>query len=370
MAATDPSRTTGTWIDSPDALRARLQGWAAHRVVGVDTEFVRERTFWPQLALVQLSVPGEILLVDPLADGMAPVLASLLQDPGTLKVMHSAGEDLQALAVGCKALPSPLFDTQVAAALAGLGAGLGYQKLVEQVCGISLPKGETRSDWLRRPLNPRQLEYAADDVLHLHRIHAELDDRLRASGRLAWLEEDCARMVAAAAADEEDPWPHLAMRSAQTLDATGQARLCRLLRWRDRQARISDRPRSWIIDNELVVALARNPPPDRRGFDRLLDDHRGAPRQLREDLHAVVAAPLTDAEAAVPLALPQDPEQRARVKALQSAVAGQAGALGLPEGVLASRRQLELLLSTGEWPPALSGWRRTLLEPVLAPELA
>ena len=152
------------WIHTPDALRARLANPPA--TVGMDTEFIRERTYWPQLALVQIALgeangvaaDEDILLVDPLAPGMCEALAPLLADPTVLKIMHSASEDLVAFRHACGVLPAPLFDTQVAAALAGVGGGMGYQKLVQAVTGVALEKGETRSDWLRRPLSASQLD--------------------------------------------------------------------------------------------------------------------------------------------------------------------------------------------------------------------
>src|SRR5690606_16518924 len=261
------------WIEDPKELSARLAD--APPRVGMDTEFVRERTWWPRLALVQLAVGDDILLADPLAPGIGEALAPLLADPAVLKVMHSASEDLVALKRGCGVVPAPLFDTQVAAALAGVGAGIGYQRLVLDTTGSTLPKGETRSDWLRRPLSSSQLEYAADDVLHLDALHADLERRLRELDRLEWLAEDCARMVAGARDDALDRWPHLGMRAAQFMDAEGQRRLLRLLRWRDAYARDHDRPRGWILDNELAASLARNPPADRAGLQRQLEDRKG-----------------------------------------------------------------------------------------------
>jgi len=150
------------WIRDPAELTARLA--AAPPRVGLDTEFVRERTWWPQLALVQIALDdaqGSILLADPLAPGITDALASMLADPAVVKVMHSASEDLVALKRHCGVVPSSLFDTQVAAALAGVGAGVGYQRLVQDTLGVALPKGETRSDWLRRPLSPRAPSKAA-----------------------------------------------------------------------------------------------------------------------------------------------------------------------------------------------------------------
>ena len=337
--------------------------------MAVDTEFVRERTYYPQLALVQLAVPGEVLLVDPLAAGVADALKALLEDPAITKLMHSASEDLQAFLRGCGVVPSPLFDTQVAAAMAGHGAGLSYLKLVEQVTGITLEKGETRSDWLRRPLSESQLKYAADDVLHLHAIHAVLDAKLRERGRLDWLHADCERAVRNARNDVDDPQPHLAVRSAQGLNVEGQARLCRLLRWRDAEARRADRPKGWILDNELAVLLCRRLPDDFHRFNSLLDSHPKAPRKSRRELWELLERPLTGDELAIPLNVSSDMLDKQKLKRMQEAVASVAAELDVPEGLLCARKHLEALLEGRDWPRALEGWRRERLDPVLAPLL-
>jgi ribonuclease D len=357
------------WIDEAEALRARLQAWSGQPLVGLDTEFIRERTFYPQLALVQLSVPGEVLLVDPLAPGVAAALVPLLQDPAVTKIMHSASEDLQALARGCGALPAPMFDTQVAAAMAGMGASLGYQKLVEQVTGVALAKGETRSDWLRRPLSESQLKYAADDVEHLHELHAVLEPKLLALGRLDWLRADGERALAGATGDGEDPMPHLAVRSAQMLAAAGQARLRRLLRWRDAEARRSDRPKNWVLDNELAVQLSRRPFDSFGAFNAALEANPKSPRRARQDLFELLEAPLDAEEQQLPLNRAPESLDKQRLRSLQDAVAALAASLDIPEGLLCARRHLEALMSGRGWPDALQGWRRSLLEPALAPLL-
>ncbi|MEP6908719.1 MAG: ribonuclease D [Pseudoxanthomonas sp.] len=353
------------WINDPADLSARLENPPAW--VGLDTEFVRERTYWPQLALVQMAIRDEILLIDPLAPGIAEALRPLLANPAVLKVMHSASEDLVALSHDCDALPAPLFDTQIAAAIAGIGGGMGYQKLVQEITGVTLTKGETRSDWLRRPLSDSQLEYAADDVVHLGAIYHELDSRLQALGRRHWLDQDGARMLSNAT-EEGERWPHVSMRSAQFLEADAQLRLLRLLRWRDVQARSSDKPRSWILDNELATLLARTPPADRAALQAQLDSHPKAPRKLGDAIWEALNTALAD-EAEAPLARNASTADKAKLKRLQDAVSARSTELGLPEGLLASRRYLELLLEHGTWPAALAGWRREVLEPVLAPLL-
>ena len=358
------------WISNPDELRERLAAAlpATDARVGLDTEFVRERTWWPQLALVQIAIGDELLLVDPLPPGITDALVPLLADTSVLKVMHSASEDLIAFKHACGVVPTPLFDTQVAAALTGVGAGVGYQRLVQETLGVALSKGETRSDWLRRPLSPAQLEYAIDDVRHLFALHDQLDARLSRLDRRAWLDEDCARMITNARRDELERWPHLSLRAVQFLDPAGQTRLLRLLRWRDAYARDTDRPRNWILDGELATTLARNPPLDLAALQRQLDAIPKSPRSLAAAILQALQTPLPDeADAPAPRS---DERDKAALRRLQDAVAARSAALGLPDGVLASKRWVEALLDGDDWPGPLSGWRRAQLEPALAPLLA
>jgi ribonuclease D len=174
-------------------------------------------------------------------------------------------------------------------------------------------------------------------------------------------------MVAQASDDSGERWPHLSMRSAQFLDASSQHRLLRLLRWRETQARASDRPKSWILDNELAATLARTPPVTREALGRWLDQQPKAPKKLADAIWDALSTPLDD-EADAPLAKATDQDKQ-RLKKLQDAVAAKSAELGLPDGILASRRWLEALMDRGQWPAALSGWRRAQLEPVLSPLL-
>ncbi|TZF89160.1 ribonuclease D [Lysobacter lacus] len=370
-APANPAHVLAHWIDSPDALRARLASPPAR--VGLDTEFIRERTYWPKLALVQIALPQadggiEILLVDTLAPGIAEALAPLLADASVLKIMHSPSEDLVAFRQTCKQVPSPLFDTQAAAALAGVGAGMGYQKLVAEITGTALEKGETRSDWLRRPLSASQLQYAADDVQHLFELHDALTAKLDALGRRGWFQSDMARTMATAIEDPADRWPHLSMRTANFLDRDGQTRLLRLLRWRDAHARVADLPRSWVLDNELAATLARMSPSTPESIAEAVRAHPKGPRKLVDAIWTALGTPLPD-EAEAPDAAVAERRDKSKVKALQDAVSRRAAELGVADAVLASRRMLEPLVDTGEWPESLEGWRREQLEPVLAPLL-
>lgn len=357
------------WIASDAALTDFMGAIDPAHGIGLDTEFVRERTYHAQLALVQIAVGGRIALVDPLAIDQPTALLAAFDAPA-LKLMHSPGEDLQAFAHRYGRLPAPLFDTQLAAALSGYGAGIGYQRLVETVLGVTLPKGETRSDWLRRPLSAAQREYAADDVRHLDALYDVLGEKLDRLGRRSWLEQDAERTLASASDDRPDPHPHLAMRPAQRMSPTAQARLRRLLLWRDEEAIRSDKPRGWILDNDTALRLAERPAAERTDFERFLDSQPKAPRRKREVLWELLQAPLSTQERDIPLALPTDDVDKNALKALQAEVAAIAAEYELPEGLLCTRRQLEQLLTTGTLPASLDGWRAALVGDRLLAKIA
>lgn len=357
------------WLETPDALTQFLQENAQARHVGMDTEFIRERTYYPQLALVQLIFEDSIALVDASIPAVAAALKPLLENPRVLKIMHSCSEDLQAFKAGCDAVPNPVFDTQTAAALCGLGSSLSYLKIVEQLCQVSLEKGETRSDWLQRPLTDSQKQYAADDVRFLLPIYTELQQRLHTLGRETWLAEDTARAVANARDDLPELHPHLAVRSNQPLAADEQRQLRRILRWRDARAIEKNKPKRWIIDNDAAFALARAQFRDAEDIDHILARYPKAPRAAKHTLFALLQKPFSDEELAAPIAREPDTASKAKLKALQQAVLQHAQILNVPEGLLASRKHLEFLLDAGQWPPALQGWRQQLLSEAVTPIL-
>lgn len=354
------------WLDQPSDLTRFLHKHRDAKLLAMDTEFIRERTYYPQLALVQVCIDGDIALIDPTRADVAALLAPLLTDPGVLKIMHSCSEDLQAFKAGCDAVPSPVFDTQVAAALCGLGAGLSYLKLVEQLCGVTLEKGETRSDWLQRPLSESQQHYAADDVRYLLAIYDQLNAKLDALGRRDWLDADCRRAAKAASEEAIDPNPHLGIRSNQPLDQDAQIRLRRLLRWRDQRAIEKNKPKRWIIDNDVALALSRKPLTDISELDAILARYPKSPRTARNLLFALLQKPFDDEERQAPTVQEPAQTQKTQLKALQHAVAEIASGLDVPDGLLCSRKHLEYLLETGSWPPALHGWRQTLLADAFA----
>lgn len=352
------------WIDRTEPLLELMPH--APATFGLDTEFMRISTFYPRLALIQVVFGERIALIDPAADIELDAFGAVLADPGRIIVMHSASEDLEALATRFPRGIAQLFDTQIAAAFAGLGAGLGYQKLVREILGVDLPKAETRSDWLRRPLTPQQLEYAAHDVVHLPALHAVLTERVAQRGYTAWLAEDCARLIERARQREPDPEPQTALRGAAEWKTDRQALLRRVLRWREAAARRTDTPRPWILDDAAALDLSYRPPADANELAARTKGIRGLRTALRAELFELLQRPLDDADRVFET-IPRAPSIREKpvLAALKDAVSARATELDLPEGLLCARRHLESLLVTRSWPKALDGWRRGVLHDVL-----
>jgi ribonuclease D len=347
------------WIDHDGALPSFLRG--AGTGLCLDTEFMRVDTFRPRLALLQVALDDRIALVDPLVVDCAP-LGALLEDASRVCVMHSASEDLEAMAAFLPAGPACLFDTQIAAAFAGLGPGIGYQRLVRELTGVELGKGETRSDWMRRPLSERQIEYAAQDVEYLPGLHTALRVRVDARGYGSWLAEDCQRLVERSTRREPDPEPQTAMPGAADWPRERQALLRRVLRWRDRTAREIDRPRPWILDDARALSLCAHPPLDAEDLYERVKGLREMRSTRRPELLQLLQRPLAPEElefAPIPRAIGAGEKNRLAV--LRDYVATRASELDLPPGLLCARRHLETLLTTGHWPSTLDGWRREVL---------
>ena len=358
------------WIDSEAALASWITAQPVPAVVGLDTEFMRTDTFRARLALVQAEIGGRTAVIDaPALNGHA-ALAARLADPQNVCVMHSASEDLEALSAILPDGPATLFDTQIAAAMAGFGLGLSYQKLVAALLGVDLPKGETRSDWLKRPLSPAQLDYAAQDVEHLPQIHAMLAAKLAGLGRNEWLAEDCRKLVDKVCRAEPDAQPQRAFPRAADWPRESQALLRRVLLWRETMARTQDKPRSWILDDARALDLAARPPRDGAElFERCkgLRALRGPQRQqLLEVLHAPLATQELDF---APIPPPLSTAARRRLTDLRDTVAAIAQSLNLPDGLLCPRRHLEALVNERTWPAALEGWRKPLLYDALMARL-
>jgi ribonuclease D len=358
---------SATWIDHARGLPALPD----RCVLGLDTEFMRRNTFFPKLALVQAALADGCWLLDPLAYAADQDVRTLVG--GRLCVMHSASEDMEALAPLLDGTPLALFDTQIAAALCGMGPGLSYQKLVAGVLGIDIPKDETRSDWLQRPLTASQMEYAAQDVAHLGALHEKLSAELQRRGREAWHAEDCARLAQRAQRDpaQSDPQPQRGFRSAADWPTEARARLKRVLLWRDNTARTLDRPRPWILDDANALALSLQPPAGSQElFDRVKGQRalRGPQRSELLDILGAAANPEELASLAPIPAAPRGEAKRA-VDAMREVVQSEASKLDIPPGLLCPRRLVEEFAVTRAWPEGLAGWRADVLEAKLTPLL-
>lgn len=356
------------WIDHTQALLELDLG--ASPLIGLDTEFMRTDTFAPKLALIQIEIAGQTALIDPLANIDLGGLAARLSAGDTVSIMHSASEDLDALAPLLPQGLGSLFDTQIAATFCGLGAGLGYQKLVLEICGVELPKGETRSDWLRRPLSDSQLEYASQDVVYLPALHADLSARLAQRGYGKWHAEDCARMLERARDRNPDPQPQTGFRGAANWMLEQQALLRRVLLWRDTTARRIDKPRPWLLDDARVLQLSAEPPANLETLGEITRGLRALRGPLRTELMEVLQRPLSEADMAFdPIPPAADSTERRVIREMKEIVTARATELDIPDGLLCSRRHLETLYTTRRWPSALEGWRKPQLHDALMAKL-
>jgi ribonuclease D len=351
------------WIDHRDALDTWLAAVPADAAVGLDTEFMRRNTFYPQLALLQLGWNGRYALIDPLAFAIGDALQPLLGAGPAVTVMHSASEDLETLSPLLPDGPRVLFDTQIAAAFVGMGLGISYRSLVAELAGADLDKGETRSDWLQRPLTDSQRSYAALDVVYLKTIHEQLGERLRQRDRGAWHAEDCERLKRRASHRDGDPQPQRALRGAAEWPIGQQALLRRLLLWRDHSARRLDVPRPWLMDDALALSLAQQPPVSAAELDQRSRGQRALRAAQRTELFETIAPAVSDEEIAATARIPGHPQGHTK-KALgemKLCVDKLAGELDLPPGLLCPRKALEEYVVTAEWPDLLDGWRHDVL---------
>lgn len=371
-------------VESGEDLASAVRGWQDARALALDTEFVRERTFFHRLGLIQVA-DGQVadrgepaVLIDPLAVRDITPLVPVLQDPATLKVLHSGSEDLEVFFRALGVVPSPLVDTQVAAALAGLGASLSYQKLVAATLGVELEKGETRTDWLARPFSPAQLAYAAEDVAYLLPVWERLREELLRLGRLEWALADSAALLDTSRFAEDSDSAYLRVKGAGRLKPRQLAALQRLAAWRDREARRRDLPRGFVLKDDLLLGLATRLPADDAelrkvpGFD---------PRQAARDGNvwlALVREALELPEAGLPEELdrmPYNPAVKELERKLRERVALCAAELQIPPEVLAPRRTLSAVLRIAltepepRLPRDLAGWRGEVVGEALLQEV-
>jgi ribonuclease D len=352
-----------TTITTTAALAEFCNELKGQPFIAVDTEFMRETTYWPKLFLIQVASPDTEACIDPLAEGLdlAPLL-DILRDPSVLKVFHAARQDVE-IFNNLNAMPTPLFDTQVAGMAAGFGEQIAYDALVRQMLKIELDKSSRFTDWARRPLSDAQLTYAVADVTHLATLFPILRERLETAGRLAWVEEEMKALNDPAAydVDPEKAWRRLRPRKTA---AKYLAVFKAVAAWRERTAQTRDQPRGRILKDEAIDELATQAPTSLEGLNTLRSVPKGfGGSKFGPDLLAAIKAALADPEGYAPVldkAGPPPPASAgAVVELLKVLLKARAEEAGVASKLIATVSDLEKIAADDEAnTPALVGWRR------------
>ncbi len=356
-------------IDSQAQLDEVCEQLAAKNIIALDTEFMRTDTYYPKLCLIQLATDSRSACIDVLANLDTGRILECLVNSQRLKIFHAAKQDLEAFQLTFGQLPEPIFDTQIAAGLLGYQAQIGYANLVMELIGVRLEKGQTRTDWSRRPLTKAQLKYAGDDVLHLAELHARLRAELEAAGRYDWALEDSAELIDPPlyVARPEDAWRR--MPSIPSLPIPIQARARRLMAWREARAQHIDRPRGWVLTDKALLAIAAADPRDETALKNLPD----LPPAVIRKQGKVIFQELRQANGDVEggrvdfrqVIKPGPPDAKA-LKNLSDVVGGKARELNISAELLTTKRDLTALLRGDRDIKVLRGWRLEVIgEPLL-----
>lgn len=357
------SQPAPTLITTTDALTAFCRRLAAEEFVTVDTEFMRERTYFPELCVVQVAGDHEVGIVDAEAEGLdlAP-LGELLANPAVMKVFHAARQDIEIFVLRYGAVPTPVFDTQIAAMVAGFGDQVGYEALVAGLTGGSIDKAHRFSDWSARPLSAAQIAYAAADVTHLREVYRRLRARLEEDGRIDWVAEEMAELANPALyrADPDTAWERLKPRSN---NRRFLGRLQALAAWREREAQRVNIPRQRLLKDEALTEIAASMPADVDALARIRTISRGlAEGRTGEALLQAIAAARAIPESALPPAPAPRDQQRASpalVALLKVLLAAKCEYHHVAPRLIASSEDLDRLAVEDAPPiPALHGWRR------------
>ncbi len=337
--------------------------------VALDTEFMRESTYFPKLCLIQAATATQCVLIDPLALMDLAPLWNFLNDPRRVKVLHAARQDLEVMALGMSSkggdvtLSGPIFDTQIAAALLGHPAQIGYGALVAERLGQALDKGHTRTDWTRRPLSVEQLQYAEDDVRYLAPLYLNLRDALDKAGRTQWLYEDTRELEQPGLHRTE---PEAAWKRLKGLDRLRpeQRRAAKMLaQWREEMAITHDKPRGWIIADDALREMAERMPSNIAELEAVRNLPSGVIRKRGEELLQVVQRGRDQAggEPAAMIPSRPDPQQVAMVTRLMNLARAQAETLKVSPELLATRRDVEQLVFSQRAERLMSGWRKEVI---------
>lgn len=350
-------------VETATQLNQALEHWLNCKVIGIDTEFVRERTWRADLGLVQLSDGKTVWLVDPLKTGPLHPMKRLFDETEIVKILHAPSEDLDVLLYTTGAVPNPLFDTQIACAMLGESLQLGYHTTVEWLLNITIDKGETRSNWCKRPLRPAQLHYAALDVCLLPMMHRQLNARLEEIERASWLNEDCNRLLTRAQtpADPRDSWKRI--NGNARLDGKSLAVLQSLATWRDKEAVRRNLARGFVIKDNALMTIANEKPGSLDELAALDVWHPGAIKRHGRALLSIIDKILQKGMTAAPVEALK-PAHRKMMADMRKLVQQKAEELSVEPALLASKRELESLILTPQdqpLPERFLGWRRDVI---------
>lgn len=274
------------YISDQESLEAFVRRARSSSVLAIDTEFLREKTYYAKLCLIQMAIEDEVAIVDPFAVDDLKALVPLLEDENVVKLFHAGGQDLEIIYRETGVLPTPLFDTQVAAALLGHTMQVGYAVLVHSLCGVSLKKTDSFTDWSRRPLSESQLEYAADDVIYLPEMYRVMRNRLETKGRLGWLANDFAELADPARYEEDPRLRYRRLKRGSSLSRKQLSAAREAAAWREIEARKRDVPRKWVITDEQIVEACKR---EARTIDELFMVRGVRERLTTRDARALVA---------------------------------------------------------------------------------
>ncbi len=353
------------YITDAEGLRELVARARSYPVVGLDTEFMRERTYFAKLCLVQLGTAEFSAIIDPIAVGDLSALCDLLADPNVVKVFHAGSQDLEIFYRECQVVTAPLFDTQVAATLAGFPQQVGYGALVADVLGTRLDKGDSFTDWARRPLTDTQVDYALNDVRYLPGLYDELTRRLNEGGRMAWLDRDFRRMEdpATYAIVPEEQWRRVKRVSVLNKRQLAVAR--EVAAWRENEAMRRDQPKRWVLSDESIIEIARRTPTTPEELLGIRGVSEKVGKQAASKLVDAVAVGMSVAEEDLPvLQKRRRPagDVDAAVDLMVAVVRRRAKEHGVAMPLLASRDDLERLAAgEREGCPLLEGWRASMV---------
>lgn len=355
-------------LNTEEQLLAAEKAWGNSPVLGIDTEFLRERTYRAELGLVQVSDGESAWLIDTVVLSDLSPLKRLFEAQNIMKVFHSASEDLEVLWNTLDVVPTPMIDSQVACALLGQPLQMSYQDAVRWMCGIEVDKEQTRSNWIHRPLRPEQLHYAATDVIFLPAMFERLRGELTQLDRWSWLEEEVTRMIENARQSIEPDRAYLRMIANDQMDIASLRVLKRLAAWREETARRQNLARTFVIPDKALLQIAFLKPANATDFQRIEDLHPRTIAKYRTAILEAVAQP-GELDGPIEQTLPLTKSQSKRLNDMRYVVQEEAKALQLDPALLASRKQLEALIraqdSSREIPSRLLGWR----EPVITRKL-